>query len=71
MEAVLDEGEIAKVHPVNEEVEGGGIWDGEKDDGVVWGAGHEAGETIRGHRGGGGGGWIRGIHEIERESPAE
>ena len=70
METVLDEGEVAKVHPVDEEMEGGGVWDGEEEDGVVRGAGHETGETV-GRDGAGGGGWIGRVHEIEGEGGAE
>lgn len=48
VETFLDVGKVAKVHPVDEEVEGGGIWDGEEEDGVVWGAGHETRQTVSG-----------------------
>lgn len=54
METFLDVGKVAKVHPVNEEMEGGGVGDGEEEDGVVWGAGHETGKTICRDRAAGG-----------------
>ena len=42
VQALLDEREVAEVHPVHEQVEATRIGDGEEEDGVVGGAGHQA-----------------------------
>lgn len=56
---------------MDEEVDGGWVGDGKEEDGVVWRAGHEARETVRGDVGGGGAWWVGGVHEIKGESAAE
>jgi len=72
MEAVGDHAEVAKVHPVDEQVEGRGIGEGQEEDRMVGGAGHEAGLTIWWDTRGRAGCWrLVGEHEIEGEGAAE
>lgn len=72
VEAVGYFGQVAKVHPVCEKMEGRWIGEGQEEDRVVGRGGHQPGLTIRGDAcGGAGRWWCLGVHEIEGEGTAE
>lgn len=70
VQTLLDGGEVAKVHPVDEEVHGARVGHGQEEDGVVWGARHQTREAVGGDAGGGCG-WGGGEHEIEWQGATE